>query len=220
MHGDGQPHRYNKVRLQGPAGSTWTQRHNFIEATQMIVSGHIPATLTVPMPLSLDRVTCSFQPAGATSVEHINVFLTSNAGAAVQIKDAVSGAILFNGSVTSPTGKFFADFPGTATSVTVTVSAAGFTATSATANVIDYVNITGLTYSLGTNILSVSATSSDWFKHPLTPPILTAVGFGPLTFNNQGVASRLTPMTAPLPPTVTVTSSVGGADTASVGIVP
>lgn len=212
----GSPIAYNKIRLEAPPGVDLDGRkNNFVEATTMVISGHIPTTLTAPLPLSLDRVTCSFQKA----VEHINVFLTTAAGAAVQITDAVSGAILYNGSVTSPSGKFFADFVGDATSIKVSVSAAGFTTTTATANVIDYVNITGLLYDLSANVLSISATSSDWFKHPTTPPVLTAVGFGTLTFDAAGTASLSLPVTVPLPPTVTVTSSVGGADTASVGFV-
>lgn len=214
----GSPIAYNKIRLQGPAGIDLDGRgNNFIEATTMVISGHIPASTAVPLPLSLDRVTCSH--IGAT--EHINVFLTSRAGAAVQITDAVSGAILFNGSVTSPTGKFFADFVGNAPSIKVTVSGVvGFTPTSATANVIDYINITRPTYSLGTNILTVQATSSDWFKHPTTPPTLTVTGFGTMTVNNQGTYSLVVPLTVPLPPSVTVTSTVGGSDTATVAIVP
>jgi len=212
----GSPIAYNKIRLEGPAGIDLDGRgNNFIEAATMVISGHIPASTAVPLPLSLDRVTCSH--IGAT--EHINVFLTSRQGAAVQITDAVSGAILFNGSVTSPTGKFFADFVGTSTSITVTVSAAGFTTTTATANVIDYVNITGLLYDLSTNVLSISATSSDWFKHPTTPPVLTAQGFGTMTVDTLGNYTLSVPVTVPLPPTVTVTSSVGGSDTASVGFV-
>jgi len=213
----GSPIAYNKIRLQGPPGIDLDgKKNNFIEAATMAISGHIPASTAVPLPLSLDRVTCSY----IRNLEHINVFLTSRAGAAVQIADAVSGAILFNGAVTSPTGKFFADFVGTSTSITVTVSAAGFTTTSATANVIDYVSITRPTYSLGTNILTVQATSSDWVKHPTTPPILTVQGFGAMTVNSVGTYSLAIPMTTPLPPFVTVTSSVGGSDTATVAILP
>jgi hypothetical protein len=212
----GSPTGYNKIRLQAPAGVDLDGRkNNFIEANTMVISGHIPVNTTTPLPLSLDRVTCSFQK----SVEHIDVFLTSQQGAAVTITDAATNVLLYSGTVTSPTGKFFADFAGSAASVNVTVSAPGFGTTLATAKVIDYVNITGLVYDLATNVLTISATSSDWFKNPITPPTLTAVGFGNLTFNTLGTASLVVPLTAPLPPTVTVTSSVGGSDNAPVGFV-
>ncbi len=45
----------------------------------MIVSGHIPATTAVPVPLSVDRVTCSHIGAA----ESIDVWLTSQVGATV-----------------------------------------------------------------------------------------------------------------------------------------
>jgi hypothetical protein len=154
-------------------------------------------------------------------VEHIDVFLTTRRGAAVEIKDAVSGAIIYTDTVTATNGKFFASFVGNASSVTITVSGlAGFTPTSATVNVVDYVNITRPNYSLVNNTLTVRATSSD-FARITVPPTLTLVGFGPMTVDTAtGIYTLVVPMTTPLPPFVTVTSGSGGADTASVAIVP
>ena len=215
----GSPIGYNKIRLQGPAGIDLDGRgNNFIEATTMVISGHIPASTAVPLPLSVDRVTCSHPLAG---VEHIDVFLTTRRGAAVEIKDAVSGAIIYTDTVTATNGKFFASFVGNAASVTITVRGlAGFTPTAATVNVVDYVNITRPNYSLVNNTLTVKATSSDFAKIAL-PPTLTLVGFGPMTVDAAtGIYTLVVPMTTPLPPFVTVTSSSGGADTASVAIVP
>jgi hypothetical protein len=217
----GSPIAYNKIRLQGPAGIDLDGRgNNFVEATTMVISGHIPTTLTAPLPLSLDRVTCSF--IGTT--EHINVFLTTAAGATVSIADAATGAILYSGNVTSPSGKFFADFLGTSTAVKVSVSAPGFTTTTATANVLDYINITSCNYSLGTGTLTVTATSSDFFTAAQKGRLaasLTVAGFGPMTVDATGTYT-LGPvaLTAPLPPTITVNSSVGGSDTTSVAIAP
>lgn len=215
----GSPIGYNKIRLEGPAGVDLDGKgNNFIESTTMIISGHIPVSTAVPMPLSLDRVTCS-HPLGG--VEHIDVFLTTRRNATVQIKDAVSGVVLYTGTVTSPSGKFFASFVGDAPAVTVTVSGpAAFTPTSATVNVVDYVNITRPNYSLVNNTLVVRATSSD-FAQAAVPPTLTVVGFGPMTVDPvTGIYSLAVVMTEPLPPFITVTSSSGGSDTASVAIVP
>jgi hypothetical protein len=215
----GSPIGYNKIRLQGPAGIDLDGRgNNFIESTTMVISGHIPVNTAVPLPLSLDRVTCS-HPLGG--VEHIDVFLTTRRNVNVQIKDAVSGVVLLSDTVTAIGGKYFASFVGTSKTITVTVSGGvGFTPTSATANVVDYINITRPNFSLVNNTLTVQATSSDFAK-AVIPPTLTVVGFGPMTVNPlNGVYSLAVPMTVPLPPSVTVTSSTGGSDTATVAIVP
>jgi hypothetical protein len=231
----GSPIGYNKVRLQGPAGVDLDGKgHNFIEVTQMIVSGHIPATLSAPVSLGLDRVTCSHIGA----VESIDVWLHSQVGATVEVRDAALGPAsfpLFTGTVTDPTGNFYASFfpPAPApTAVTVTASdPLGVLGTSSTtANVIDYVNIIAANYSLVGKTITISATSSDWYKHPTTPPTLTAVGFGTLTFNVSGVASGTFPVTGVLPPVITVNSQLnhgtaalpvlvpGGTDTAQTAI--
>lgn len=226
----GSPIGYNKVRLQGPAGVDLDGRgNNFIEVTQMIVSGHIPVSTTVPLPLSLDRVTCSHIGAA----ESIDVWVTTQVGAIVQVQNAASGAILFTGQVTNSSGKFYASFFPTAPApdaviVSVTTLAPGFSPSSKTANVVDYVNIINASYSLSAKTLTIQATSSDWFKHPTTPPVLTAAGFGTLTFNNQGVASLTVAVTDVLPPVITVNSQLnkgaaglvpGGSDSAQTAIV-
>jgi hypothetical protein len=222
----GSPIGYNKIRLQGPAGIDLDGRgNNFIESNSMIISGHIPASTAVPLPLSLDRVTCSF----ITTAESIDLFLTSKRGAAIKVTDATVGsptfgAVLATGTVTSTRGTYYRSFPGTAETITVTVSdpLGVFTPTSATANVIDYINITRPTFSLFTHILSIQATSSDFFTNPIAPPVLTVTGFGVMTLDPlTGVYSLSSPVGLnALPPRVTVTSSSGGSDTATVAIVP
>jgi hypothetical protein len=216
----GSPVAYNKIRLEAPVGTDLDGKGNsFIESTQMVISGHIPLTLTIPLPLSVDRVTCSY----INKVENIDLFLTSKQGATVTVTDSALGTVLATGSVTDVSGKHYKSFPGTAKAITVAVSdpAGAFTSTSKAANVVDYVNITRPTYSLGTNTLTVQATSSDFIKHPLTPPVLTVTGFGTMTLNTtSGVYSLSVLMTVPLPPSISVTSTVGGSDTATVAIVP
>jgi hypothetical protein len=222
----GSPIGFNQIRLDAPAGTDLDGKGNsFIQSANMVISGHIPVSTTVALPLSIDRVTCSFIKA-ATTTEHIDVFLTSQPAATVAITDITNPLtpVALGSGVVGANGKFFGSFVGTAKVISINVTPAvgstGFAAVTQTANVVDYVNISSCTYSLATNILTVQATSSDWFKHPTTPPTMTAVGFGALTFNTLGVASGSFPVTSPLPPTVTVTSTTGGSDVTYTGIVP
>ena len=164
------------------------------------------------------------------------MWVTSQVGAIVQVQDAASGVILFAGQVTNSCGKFYSSFfpPAPAPDaviVSVTTLAPGFSPSSKTANVVDYVNIISASYSLECQNSDYPATSSDWYKHPTTPPILTAAGFGTLTFNVNGVASGTFPLTGVLPPVITVNSQLnrgtaglpvlvpGGSDSAQTAIV-
>ena len=222
----GSPMGYNKFRLQGPPGIDLDGRgNNFIETATMVISGHIPANTAVPLPLSLDRVTCSF----IGTAESIDLWLTSKQGAAIQVTDATVGsptfgAVLATGTVTTAKGTYYRSFPGTAKTVKVTVSdpLGVFSPASATANVIDYLNITDASFSLFTRILSIQATSSDFFTNPIAPPVLTAAGFGVMTLDPlTGVYSLSAPVGLnALPPRITVNSSGGGSDTVMVAIVP
>jgi hypothetical protein len=227
----GSPIGYNKVRLQGPAGVDMDGRgNNFIEVTQMIVSGHIPLTTTVPLPLSVDRVTCSHIGA----VEKIDFWITTRPGAAIAVNDVNPangslGALLYSDTVTDLSGKYYASFPGTSKLVAVTVTdpAGAFSAATKTAAVIDYVDIISAAYSEVTlpGTLTIQATSSDYFfttKRNLAPPVLTATGFGNLSIIDavNGIYSlTVVPIPGVLPPTITVTSSVGGSATVPTALV-
>jgi hypothetical protein len=222
----GSPIGYNKVRLEGPDPNLDGKNHNFVETSLFVVSGHIPLNTAVPLPLSVDRATCSY--IGTT--ENINLFLTSKQGVTVTVTDAVTGAPLpvapFPTTVTDVSGKYFASFPGTTKSIRVAVSttAPGFTAANKTVPVLDYVNITSAIYSLGGNTLTVKATSSDFFtaaKQGRLAPTLTVTGFGNMTVDVNGVYT-LGPVavTAPLPPKITVTSTTGGSDSTATEIDP
>ena len=225
----GSPIAYNKVRLQGPAGVDLDGRgNNFIEVTQMIVSGHIPLTTTAPLPLSVDRITCSH--IGTAAVENIDFWVTSSPGATVEVYDAnpangLLGALLYSGTVTDLTGKYYASFPGTTKFVGIKVTDPSGLNSPATKTVAvtDYVNIISAVYSETAGSLTIQATSSDYFfttKRGQTPPTLTASGLGVLTNPidpTTGIYSLVVavgiPPTAKLPPTITVTSSVGGSIT-------
>lgn len=233
----GSPIAYNKIRLDAPAGTDLDGKgHSFIESTQLVISGHIAPNTTVPIAFTLDRLTCSH----FGTQESIDVWLTSVPGAAIEVRDALAGPTsipIMTGSVTSVTGKFYKSFIPAAPApdaviVTVSDPLGAASPSSKTVNVVDYVNITTAKYSVGTNTLTIQATSSDWFKHPTTPPTLTAVGFGTLTFNNLGVATLVVPVTGVLPPVITVNSQLnkgtattpvlvpGGSDTAQTAIAP
>jgi len=176
-----------------------------------VVSGHIPASNAVPLPLSVDRVTSS--SLGGTP--NIDLFLTSKQGATVTV--SAGGATLFTGAVTDPSGKFYKSFPGTAASITVAVTTAdpGFTPSTRTVPVVEYVNITSAAYSVGGNSLTVTATSGA-----AVAPTLTVSGFGAMTLAAGTYTLGPVTLTSTLPPSITVTSSAGGTDSTPVVITP
>ena len=222
----GSPTGYNKVRLQGPDANLDGKGHNFVETSLFVVAGHIPTSTAIPLPLSVDRVTCSYIGTGPSAVENVDLFLTSKQGAAITVTDTVSGAVLFTGLVTDVSGRFYQSFPAATKSIIVAVTTLdpGFTPNTRTVPVIDYVNITSAAYSLSGNVLTVTATSSDFFtaaKHGRLAPTLTVTGFGRMTVDASGTYT-LAPVavTSPLPPSITVSSTTGGTDSIAVAIVP
>jgi len=206
----GSPTGYNTVRLQGPDPNLDGKGHNFVETSLFVVSGHIPASTAVPLPLKVDRATSS--SLGGTP--NIDLFLTSKQGATVTV--TAGGAALFTGAVTDPSGKFYQSFPGTATSITVAVTSAdpGFTPATRTVPVVEYVNITSAAYSVAGNSLTVTATSGA------AGATLNVAGFGDMTLAAGTYTLGPVTLTSPLPPSITVNSSAGGTDTAQVAITP
>jgi len=207
----GSPTGYNTVRLQGPDANLDGKGHNFVETSLFVVSGHIPTSTAVPLPLSVDRATSS--SLGGTP--NIDLFLTSKQGATVAV--TAGGATLFTGAVTDPSGKFYQSFPGTATSITVAVTSAdpGFTPSTRTVPVVEYVNITSAAYSVAGNSLTVTATSGA-----AVAPTLTVSGFGAMTLAAGTYTLGPVTLTSTLPPSITVSSSAGGTDTTPVVITP
>jgi len=209
----GSPTGYNTVRLQGPDPNLDGKGHNFVETSLWVVSGHIPASTAVPLPLSVDRATSS-SPGGTPNID---LFLTSKQGATVTVKDAASGTVLYSGDVTDPSGKFYQSFAGTAASITVAVTTAapGFTPSTRTVPVVEYVNITSAAYSVAGNSLTVTATSGA-----AVAPTLTVSGFGAMTLAAGTYTLGPVVLASTLPPSITVNSSAGGTDTTQVAITP
>jgi hypothetical protein len=167
----------------------------------------------------VDRATAST----LAGTPNIDLFLTSKQGATVTVTQGVN-TLLAAAPVTDPSGKFYLTFPGSsATPITVTVdptaATPGFTTTTKTpVPVVEVVNITAADYSVASKILTVTATSGA------TPaPTLTVTGLGTMTPLGSGSYTFASPpMNSPptLTPSITVTSSAGGADTHTVTILP
>jgi len=206
----GSPTGYNTVRLQGPDANLDGKGHNFVETSLWVVSGHIPASTAVPLPLKVDRATSS----NLGGTPNIDLFLTSKQGATVTV--SAGGATLFSGAVTDPSGKFYQSFPGAATSITVAVTSAdpGFTPSTRTVPVVEYVNITSAAYSVAGNSLTVTATSGA------AGATLTVTGFGDMTLAAGTYTLGPVTLASTLPPSITVNSSAGGTDATPVMITP
>ena len=208
----GSPSGYNKVRLAGPDPNLDGRGHNFVETSLFVVSGHIPSSTAVPLPLKIDRATSS----NLDGTRSIDLFLTSKQGATITVKDAASATTLFTGEVADPSGRFYRTFPGTAASISVAVSSPGpsFTPSSRTVPVVEHVNITSATFSVSENSLTISATSGA------AGATLTVSGFGAMNSSDGAYTLGPIELTSPLPPSVSVTSSAGGTDTTPVAIAP
>ncbi len=195
----GSPFGTNFFRIDGPSAGGGLV--NFKQQTLFNVQGQI-ATGTLPTPLVVNRATYTRPVPSA-----INVSARSAPTAGLQ----VSGTGIATKSMTGDgNGNFFAHIPFTGTPpATVSVTATNPPNTTATAKsqVVDVVTINLAEYNSDLKTLTIEASSSD----QVTPPTLTAVGFGNLT------AGKLTVIGLDVPPTaVTVTSSAGGSDTTNV----
>jgi len=206
----GSPTGYNTVRLQGPDPNLDGKGHNFVETSLWVVSGHIPASTAVPLPLKVDRATSS----NLGGTPNIDLFLTSKQGATVTV--SAGATTLFTGAVTDPSGKFYQSFPGAATSITVAVTSAdpAFTPSSRTVPVVEYVNITSADYSVAGNSLTITATSGA------VGATLTVAGFGDMTLAAGTYSLGPVVLASTLSPSITVSSSAGGTDTTQVAITP
>lgn len=230
---------FNKVTLVGPAGIDLDGRkNNFVTTNQWTVSGHKLTTL--PAFLHVDRATCYTDPTG---LEWVDVFATSNPLATVTVSgativDAASRSTLTTYTLISDnTGKFYFHAPsneGAHTNapfpISLTTTLTGYSPTTVTYNVIDQVNVIRAEYSISGQSLTIDATSTDditpiltgvglkLYTHTAADPTLTAIPAGGYYTLTIGPATG-NAITVP-PPTVTVTSSMGGADTTPVIIVP
>jgi len=210
----------NEFRIVGPglpAGGAVTNL--------FMVSGHLftapvpppppPPPPGTPTPLTVDRAIYS----GNARTFSADVFATSTptSTATVSIDGRPAVPMTNDG-----TGKLFAHvpplntvlIPPLAATVIATDAVTGTVATTLVKPLVDGVDITLATYTVGTQTLRVRATSTD---RSAPRPVLTAVGF-PTPLNNQG---RLTVSPVAVPPAeVTVISTKGGKASHPVTILP
>ncbi len=196
----GSPLGTNFFRIDGPnaGGSNVT----FKQTTSFSIQGRLFAG-AVPTPLIVNQATYTRPLPSA-----VNVSATSAPTATL----GVTGAGISNTPMrTDGNGNFFAHIPfigAPPASVTITATNLPNTQTTGVSSVVDAVTITLAEYNSDTRTLTIQASSSD---KSVPPPTLTAVGFGDLS------AGKLTVPGLAVPPMeVTVTSSVGGSDTARV----
>jgi hypothetical protein len=200
------------VKLTGPVGIDLDgKKNNFVQSNQFTLSGRVLGAL--PSALSVQRATCS----EVGTQEYIDVFATSDATAIVKVQDPAvipiavaltgNGAGKFYGHVLSTGAHGTGPFP-----ITVTAETPGAALTSITVNVVDNVNISKATYSPAAGSLSVIAKSSD------NAALLTLKDFNLAVANDGLTPTSVSPLTVP-PPTVTVTSSMGGSGTTPVVVV-
>lgn len=189
-------------RIRGPGGID--QSTNLF-----VVQGRLFAGV-VATPLSIQRATYA-----RTNPGSVDVFATSVSGASVSVS---SVPLIPQTAMTDDgTGRFFAHIQvadsSTLQGLVVTVSADdGVNEASALLReLVDLVKVTKAVFNLSSSTLIVEASSSD---RATPPPTLSAGALGTLLEGRLVV----TPLAAP-PPFVTVTSSAGGSDTASVEVV-
>jgi len=209
------------VKLTGPTGIDLDgKKNNFVQSNQFTISGRV--LTQIPAALSVQRATCLDVVTPTGTQEYIDVFASSDPTATVTVSGtAVVGTppLIGNG-----TGKYYGHVPGTGAHgagpfpITLTATTLGLATTTITANVVDNITITQATYSPVPGALSVAAKSSDGAAILTLKNTWSASG--DLAVANDGVTlTTVGAMTVP-PPSVTVTSSMGGSDTAPVAILP
>ncbi len=188
-------------RIRGPGGIDLTQN-------LFVVQGKIFTGATPQAPASVARATF----ARTTTDGQVDVFATAPVGSVVEVSGAPNLPSAPVPMVGNAAGEFFATIPLTDASVlpltlTVTVDPLG-TPNSVNAQLKDVVSISSAVYNPASQTLDISASSSD---QGLTPPTLTAEGFGPLVSGSLSVPNLVVP-----PAVVKVTSSAGGENSATV----
>jgi len=207
----GSPFLTNFVRVEGP--NVGGPGINFVETSDFNLAGQL-FTGALTTPLSVSRATYTRGPLTG----HVDVFATS----------APTATVSFTGGSNLPAGPL--PIPGNAlgfffTAVQLpnaTVLPASIIVTAATVGNVDGVLSAVLTDEVlisqavfddvnGSLIIKASSTDKG-----LTPPTLTAEGFGTLTPDAAGTLSLVVPGVPAPPPSVTVQSSAGGSATKAV----
>lgn len=184
--------------------------NNTIQNNLFIVTGQLFDGL-VQAPLSVNRSTYVRDAAGEGQVD---VFATSATGASVSFSGGANLPPSQLPLTSDGNGSFFADvvladanvLPAT---VTVVASNPGNNDSTISSLLVDEVTISRVEYDTTSGELLVEASSSD----ELSPPVLTAMGFGDLTAGGLAVSIVVPPAA------VTVVSSAGGSDTEPVRVV-
>jgi hypothetical protein len=209
----GSPFFTNFVRVEGP--NVGGPGINSVEVSDFNLSGQL-FTGAVATPLAVSRATYTRGPVSG----HVDVFATSAPTATVSI---TGGPNLPGGSIPIPgngLGSFFTalqlpDATVLPAGIIVTATNPGSTDALVSANLTDEVLISQAVFDDVTGSLIIKASSTD---SGLTPPTLTAVGFGVLTPDTAGTQSLVVPNIAGPPPSVTVQSTAGGSATKVVQI--
>lgn len=211
----GSPIAFNQVRLDAPRGVNLDGAgHSFVATTNFIVSGHqYPNAIATP--LSVNRLTYTRD---ATNI-FLDLFATSVLGANVTAQFVPpTETPLLPGGPGIFAGLFFgrAQLPTATTTLPFFVQVTGTAGTSAASIIfkqtVDLVTITQAVWHAGTQTATITANSSDTLA---PPPNLTVTDppWGPMVNGGLNVVSPIPP------PTVTVSSSAGGAATELVQIV-
>jgi hypothetical protein len=211
----GSPFGTNYVRIDGPPGSNLDGAGNdFIQTPLLSVLGQ-KYLLPIPSPLRVSRATYSRDP--VKGVNSIDVFANSSPGARVLLTGTDMPSVVMKGDAV---GNFFAHLETSAAApLPASISVTNVTdnpPTTATAALVDLVNITSATYDSLTGAIKVAATSSDL---AVPGPALTVEGplGGPMT---AGAFTGAVPATAVPPAKLTVISAAGGKDTDDVVVLP
>jgi hypothetical protein len=238
---------FNQVTLEGPPGIDLDGRkNNFVTANQWTIAGHKAGQ--TPASLHVDRATCYTDPAGREWVD-VFATANPTATVTVSGPSIVDPTRTFLQTWTlipdlagkfyihAPSNEALHEIPGTPGApfpITVAANVPGFTTTTLTASVLDQVNVAKAEYSESAFSLTINATSTDGAPGDTAPPALTGLGLKALTGTLADPILTFNPVTALYtltiggptarvlvpPPTVTVTSTMGGSDTTPVVIVP
>lgn len=189
---------------------------NFFQIDQVQADGSLATIATTDQFTLLGKVSTNsgVSPTGAVLVENadgrfLDVFATTDAGKSV----TVAGAGISTTVLDADGDRYFARIAlGSTTPSTLTfTNVADDPVATRTLGVTDGVDITSATYDTETDTLTVTATSTD----EVDAPALTLEGAGDPVALASGTVSVVT---GAAPAEVTVTSTGGGSDTASVRV--
>lgn len=209
----GSPFGTNFIRVDGPAGFTGVAGETSMQTPLAVILGQ-KWLAPIALPLKVERAVYSRDP--ATGLNTVDVWAQSSAGS----KLVLSGTDMPSLQMKSDgAGNYYAhlEYP----SALVPPSAVAITnltsnpIVSQSANLVDLVNITSLSYAPATGALSVTATTSDRSSPPMALSVL-GIGGGLMTPSaTPGLQtySGVIPLGTIPPLNLSVASSAGGSAT-------